>query len=101
MARKIQFEIANSEGHQILVVRDVRGEHSCNDRCRLCGLKIRNGGKHSYYLAQANIGVALVGHEDRAFVLAELLDDSSISLGAVAVGSECRKQLPAEFVGKW
>lgn len=101
MARNIQFEITNSEGHQILVVRDVRGKSSCDDTCRLCGLKIRNGGKHSYYLAQANIGGALVGDDDRAFVLAESLEDSSISIGAVAVGSECRKQLPVEFIGKW
>ena len=54
-----------------------------------------------YYLAQANIGGALVGDDDRAFVLAESLEDSSISIGAVAVGSECRKQLPVEFIGKW
>lgn len=71
-----------------------------NDKCCLCGLKIRNGGRHSYTVHKLN------GDFEGADItllrcdLPELWNDTSVSQGGAAIGAECRKKFPAEFVLK-
>lgn len=71
-----------------------------NSKCCLCGLTIRNGGKHSYVVHKLNGGA----WEDQVTLLRcdidELWSDMSVSQGGSAIGAECRKKLPAEFTLK-
>ena len=71
-----------------------------NNKCCLCGLNIRNGGKHSYLVHKLN------GNFDDAQTtllrcdIDELWNDTRVSQGGSAIGAECRKKLPAEFTFK-
>lgn len=80
----------------ILIVRRIKGEDARDDQCRLCGLKVR--GKHAFVLNQANIGPQ-VDDNDAIFLPAadEWWTDYDMTRGAVAVGAECRKQLPPDY----
>lgn len=66
------------------------------DQCVLCGFKIR-AGKHSYAIHQKNGGV------DGKPVLLPVNEEVSEreSLGFWAIGSDCRKRLPQQFVINW
>lgn len=69
------------------------------ESCGLCGFKIPNA-NHSY-LIHKSIG----GFPDDQITLLrcdipELWNDIDVSQGGFAVGSDCRKKLPAEFVIK-
>lgn len=68
-----------------------------NNKCCLCGLKIRNGGKHSYVVHKLN--GQFEGALDTLLRcdIKELWDDMSVSQGGSAIGAECRKKLPKEF----
>ena len=72
-----------------------------DNQCCLCGLKIRNGGTHSYLVHKLNGNVSW---ETQVTLLRcdipELWDDMSVSQGGSAIGAECRKKLPAEFTLK-
>jgi len=98
MTKPVRYEEATTlyKGQEIpiLIVKNVKGD-DCGDRCRLCGLKVR--GKHAYILNQANIGP--VNDTDATFLPAgdEWWTNTDITRGGVAVGTECRKQLPANF----
>jgi hypothetical protein len=67
-----------------------------DDKCCLCGLKIRNG-KHSWLVHKLNGNIngmlTLLPVEPQS-----LWHNYEISQGGSAIGSECRKQLPAEYV---
>jgi hypothetical protein len=97
--KPIRYEITTTlyKGQEIpiLVVKNVKGEDACDDKCRLCGLKVR--GKHAFILNQANIGPRY--DDDAVFLPAgdEWWDNYDMTAGAVAVGAECRKQLPPNF----
>lgn len=71
-----------------------------DNQCCLCGLKIRNGGRHSYLVHKLNGG----DWDDQVTLLRcdipELWEDMSVSQGGSAIGAECRKKLPTEFVWK-
>lgn len=69
-------------------------------KCCLCGLVIRNGGKHSYLVHVLNGNWGDVKRTLLRCDIAELWDDMSVSQGGSAIGAECRKKLPAEFVSK-
>ena len=69
-----------------------------DNQCCLCGLKIRNGGKHSYSVHKMNGGKT--GTTLLRCDIEELWNDMSVSQGGSAIGAECRKKLPTEFVLK-
>ncbi len=71
-----------------------------NDKCCLCGLKIRNGGKHSYLVHKLNGGFDYAAVTLLRCDIDELWNDMSVSQGGTAIGAECRKKLPAEFTLK-
>ena len=86
---------------EVLAVRSgLENLDMSSDQCCLCGLKIRNGGRHSYLVHKLNGG----SWDDQVTLLRcdieELWDDMSVSQGGSAIGAECRKKLPAEFVLK-
>lgn len=71
-----------------------------DSKCCLCGLKIRNGGEHSYTVHKMNGGYEGVKTTLLRCDLPELWNDMSVSQGGAPIGAECRKKLPAEFVLK-
>lgn len=99
MTKPLRYETTTTvyKGQEvpILIVRNVKGDDA-GDRCRLCGLKVR--GKHAFVLNQANIG-PVVDDTDKVFLPAgdEWWTNTDMTRGAVAVGTECRKQLPPNF----
>lgn len=98
MTKPVRYETTTTlyKGQEvpILIVLNPKGD-DCGDRCRLCGLKVR--GKHAFVLNQANIGPV----NDNYAVFLPAGDDwwtnTDMTRGAVAVGTECRKQLPPEY----
>jgi hypothetical protein len=102
-AKKVVFEKETLEynGESIEVLNIVQGlEHMdmSNNKCCLCGLTIRNG-NHSYSIHKSNIGPSSMTLLPVS--PSWLWEDYEISQGGSAIGSECRKQLPAEYVIKW
>jgi hypothetical protein len=69
-------------------------------KCCLCGLKIRNGGNHSYLVHKLNGNFDGVNLTLLRCDIAELWHNESVSQGGSAIGAECRKKLPAEFTFK-
>ena len=70
-----------------------------HESCGLCGFEIPNA-DHSYLIHKLNGGFP----DDQITLLRcdipKLWDDFDVSQGGFAVGAECRKKLPAEFVLK-
>jgi hypothetical protein len=99
-ARRVEWEIRTVMGGgreiPILYVKKVKGEDAVNNQCRLCGLKVR--GEHAYIMQMFNGDAGDEG--DGAFFLPtdDFWDDYNLSRGGTAVGAECRKQLPQEYV---
>jgi hypothetical protein len=87
--------------YEVLAVRSGL-EHldMSDDKCCLCGLKIRNGGKHSYLVHKLNGGFDYAQTTLLRCDIQELWDDMSVSQGGSGIGAECRKKLPAEFTLK-
>ena len=85
--------------YEVLAVRSgLENMDMSSDQCCLCGLKIRNGGKHSYLVHKMNGG--RTGRTLLRCDISELWDLAGLSQGGSAIGAECRKKLPAEFVLK-
>ena len=94
-------EICKQDGGEFDVLEVESGLENMDmssDQCCLCGLKIRNGGRHSYLVHKMNGG--RTGRTLLRCDIAELWDLAGVSQGGSAIGAECRKKLPAEFVLK-
>ena len=98
-------EICKEDGREFDVLEVESGLENMDmsdNQCCLCGLKIRNGGKHSYLVHKMNGG--RTGRTLLRCDIADLWDltkaGARVSQGGSAIGAECRKKLPAEFVLK-
>ena len=96
-----EIQIFDGREFEVLAVRSgLENLDMSDDQCCLCGLKIRNGGTHSYLVHKLNGG----SWNDQVTLLRcdieELWNDMSVSQGGSAIGAECRKKLPAEFTLK-
>ena len=103
ISKKVVFEKEtlqiNGEAVEVLnIVEGLGHMDMSNNKCCLCGLTIRNG-NHSYGIHKANIGSAEITL--LPVLPLWLWEDYEISQGGSAIGSECRKQLPAEYVVKY
>jgi hypothetical protein len=88
---------------EVLHITGATRNDSRDDGCELCGLKIRNG-NHSYMIQRANGMCGVESNDGHVYLPAGILRDGNdphqISLGFWQIGSECRKQLPEQFVTK-
>ena len=88
---------------EVLHITGATRNDSRDDGCELCGLKIRNG-NHSYMIQRANGMCGVESNDGDVYLPAGILRDGNdphqISLGFWQIGSECRKQLPEQFVTK-
>ena len=94
-------EICKEDGREFDVLEVESGLENMDmsdNQCCLCGLKIRNGGKHSYLVHKMNGG--RTGRTLLRCDIADLWNDTRVSQGGSAIGAECRKKLPAEFTFK-
>ena len=98
-----EITIHNGKEYEVLEVESgLEHMDMSNDKCCLCGLKIRNGGKHSYLIHKMNggrTGTTLL-HCDIPDLWDTTKAGAGVSQGGSAIGAECRKKLPAEFVLK-
>lgn len=83
---------------EVLIVRSGLNFVDCDEnKCSVCGFKIR-AGKHSFGIHKYN------GYIDGFTVLLPVdgsHDDKNYSQGYFAIGSDCKKYLPKEFVINW
>lgn len=96
-------EIYEDGGNQFEVLAIQSGSENLDmstDKCCLCGWKIRNGGKHSYLVHKLNGNFEGAYNTLLRCDIPELWHDMRVSQGGSAIGAECRKKLPAEFVLK-
>lgn len=94
-----EIAVANGNEFDVLVVTSgLENMDMSDNKCCLCGLKIRNGGKHSYLVHKMNGGKS--SQTLLRCDIQELWHDMSVSQGGSAIGAECRKKLPTEFVLK-
>ena len=78
---------------EVLVFENIN-PNPLDGACCLCGLKLRKG-EHTWVVHKYNGFKTLLPVEPE-----ELWRDDRVTQGAVAVGAECRKQLPPEFTKK-
>ena len=78
---------------EVLKFEDI-GVEGDGDACCICNYRLRKG-QHSWIVHKFNGSNIILPVEPE-----ELWNNYSISQGASAIGAECRKQLPKQFVKK-
>jgi hypothetical protein len=96
--KELKFKLEKMQirdGSEIEVLKfDDIGVEGDGAACCICNLRLRKG-QHSWFVHKYNGSNIILPVEPEA-----LWNDYSISQGASAIGAECRKQLPPQFVKK-